>query len=344
MGKTVKTVKPAVTKLRKLGGIKQKKKQQPVEKKEAPPSPAKIFREDSQQIVKKSKWKNKTRVLVLCARGISFRDRHLLKDLKTLMPHHKAEPKMERWKTLSIINEMGEMKHCDKAMLFEGRHKRDLYMWLANLGAGPSVKFLIESLSTMGELRLVGNSLAGSRPLLSFNEDFNSEPHLKVIKELLVQTFSVPYHHPKSQPFVDRVYSFSFLDKRIWFRHFQILSEDGALVEIGPRFVMNPVKIFESSFSGATLWENPDYTSPARYRQQLRKSSKYRYMNRTEQKVAKEVTRPKVSYALDDLNDIFQGNEFQEKAKKFMAQDKGGLPGVKRAKKVSVSGFVEEDV
>jgi len=30
----------------------------------------------------------------------------------------------------------------------------------------------------------------------------------------------------------------------------------------GPRFVLNPFKIFEGSFGGPTLWHNPHYTSP----------------------------------------------------------------------------------
>lgn len=30
----------------------------------------------------------------------------------------------------------------------------------------------------------------------------------------------------------------------------------------GPRFVMNPIKIFAGSFGGATLWANPEYRSP----------------------------------------------------------------------------------
>jgi hypothetical protein len=37
---------------------------------------------------------------------------------------------------------------------------------------------------------------------------------------------------------------------------------DPILVEVGPRFVMNPVRIFESSFGGPPLWANSDYVSP----------------------------------------------------------------------------------
>lgn len=78
-----------------------------------------------------------------------------------------------------------------------------------------------------------------------------------------LQIFGTPYHHPKSQPFIDHVITFSVVDNRIWFRNFQILSEDGALAEIGPRFVLNPIKIFGGSFRGQTIWENPRYVSPA---------------------------------------------------------------------------------
>lgn len=82
---------------------------------------------------------------MLATRGVSFRDRHLMEDIKKLMPHHKPESKMERSKTLSVLNEMCEMKNCNKAILLEGRRKRDLYMWLANIPNGPSVKFLVEN-------------------------------------------------------------------------------------------------------------------------------------------------------------------------------------------------------
>ena len=117
---------------------------------------------------------------------------------------------------------------------------------------------------TMGELKMTGNCLKGTRPLLSFDENFSTKPHYSLLKELLTQIFGVPNHHPKSQPFFDHVYTFSILDNRIWFRNYQILTEDGGLTEIGPRFVLNPVKIFAGSFGGETIWDNPTYISPAK--------------------------------------------------------------------------------
>ena len=42
----------------------------------------------------------------------------------------------------------------------------------------------------------------------------------------------------------------------------QILEEDGSLVEVGPRFCLNLIRIFKGSVGGPTLYENPRYVSP----------------------------------------------------------------------------------
>ena len=39
------------------------------------------------------------------------------------------------------VNELAEMKNCNKCLLFEGRKNRpDLYLWAANVARGPSAK------------------------------------------------------------------------------------------------------------------------------------------------------------------------------------------------------------
>uniref|UniRef100_T1GVJ1 Ribosome biogenesis protein BRX1 homolog n=1 Tax=Megaselia scalaris TaxID=36166 RepID=T1GVJ1_MEGSC len=270
-------------------------------------------RNSDEAVPKKEKWINKQRVLVLSARGINHRDRHLMKDLRTLMPHHRPEGKMERTKSLSVLTDICEMKHCNKALLFEGRRKRDLYMWLANCPSGPSVKFLVENVHTMGELKLTGNCLRGTRPLLSFDSKFDEIPHLSLLKELLTQIFGVPNYHPKSQPFFDHVYTFTFLDNRIWFRNFQILSEDGGLSEVGPRFVMNPVKILVDHLL------NPDYVSPSKTRQMIKKSAKDKYVSRIEQKSKQDSNQPTEAYEDDGL-DMFGGDELD--AAKIISQQR----------------------
>lgn len=152
----------------------------------------------------------------------------------------------------------------------------------------------------MEELHFTGNCLKGSRPILSFDATFDSQPHLAVIKELLLHIFGVPKSSRKTKPFVDHVMGFTVADGRIWIRCYQIdeteagkqkagvngdtmdTSQDrtssGAkrgetnisLVEIGPRFVMTPIVIQESSFGGPIIYENKEFVSPNQVRAEQR--------------------------------------------------------------------------
>lgn len=126
----------------------------------------------SDKPVRKEKWTNRQRVLVFGARGITAKVRHMLGDLRTLFPHSKTESKFDRGEPLSEINEIADRAHCNKVVFFECRKRRDAYMWLACAPNGPSVKFHVESMNTMNELRLTGNCLKGSRPILSFDSSF----------------------------------------------------------------------------------------------------------------------------------------------------------------------------
>merc|ERR1712157_197720 len=230
------------------------------------------------------KYRNKQRCLVLCLRGATARYRHLLEDLRTLIPHHKKESKLDSGKhgAASAVNDIAQMRGCNTVLFMECRKRQDAYLWLGRGGdnLGPSVKFHVSNVHTMDELKLTGNCMKGSRPILNFDESFGRIGHLKLLKELFVEIFGIPRGHPKSKPFVDRVMSFFYADKRIWVRNYQIVyerpmivnQETGAekqsttlstsLVEIGPRFVLNPIKIFNGSLTGNILFENSKFVSP----------------------------------------------------------------------------------
>ncbi|XP_029300002.1 ribosome biogenesis protein BRX1 homolog [Cottoperca gobio] len=257
--------------------------------------------------VSSGKWKNKERVLIFSSRGINYRTRHLMQDLRTLMPHSKADTKMDRKDKLFIVNEVCEIKNCNKCLFFEAKKKQDLYMWIANSPHGPSAKFLVQNIHTLAELKMTGNCLKGSRPLLSFDPKFDQEPHFALLKELFTQTFSTPRYHPKSQPFVDHVFTFTIADNRIWFRNYQIMEEDAALVEVGPRFVLNLIKIFQGSFGGPTLFENSDFQSPNMHRREIRLAAAARVR---EKQMVKELqkmkrTEAKEEVAKDVTDDVF---------------------------------------
>ncbi|XP_013864774.1 ribosome biogenesis protein BRX1 homolog [Austrofundulus limnaeus] len=250
--------------------------------------------------VSKGKWTNKERVLIFSSRGINFRTRHLMQDLRTMMPHSKADTKMDRKDKLFVVNEVCEIKNCNKCIFFEAKKKQDLYMWISNSPHGPSAKFLVQNIHTLAELKMTGNCLKGSRPLLSFDPKFDAEPQYAVLKELFIQTFSTPRYHPKSQPFVDHVFTFSITDNRIWFRNYQIMEEDASLVEIGPRFVLNLIKIFHGSFGGPTLFENPHFRSPNLHRRDLRLSAAAKVREKQLVKDLKKVKKTEVHENKDD--------------------------------------------
>ena len=237
---------------------------------------------------------NKQRVLIISSRGITARYRHLLEDFKKLIPHHKKDNKLDSKNEIHAVNEIAEIKGCNQVIYFETRKRQDLYMYLGKSPQGPSVKFQVVNIHTMDELKLTGNCMIGSRPLLNFDAHFESSPHWKLLKLLLSDSFGTPFGHPKSKPFVDRIMSFIIIKnnicKYIWIkstlfrflklflgvRNYQIVDKndraDGKetnLIEIGPRFVLTPIRVFNGSLYGATLYQNSSYVSPNEQRAEI---------------------------------------------------------------------------
>lgn len=260
-------------------------------------SPSKVSKLDDTTKAQHEGAANKEKVLILSTRGITFRYRHLMMDLINLMPHSKKDNKLDTKHDLGVLNEVADMRSCTSILFLEARKRQDLYLWLAKSPEGPSVKFLVQNVHTMSELKLSGNHLKGSRPVLSFDQTFDQQPHWQLTKEILTQVFSTPKKHHKSKPFFDHVLSFTIADGRVWFRNYQVvLPEDKKssdmsglmLVECGPRMCLNPIKIFGGSFSGPVLYENPDYTSPNLIRSLLKKQKGGKYATKVQSKTKRQ--------------------------------------------------------
>lgn len=171
----------------------------------------------------------------------------------------------------------------------------------------------------MEELHFTGNCLKGSRPILSFDANFDSQPHLQVVKELLLHIFGVPKGARRSKPFIDHVMGFTVADGRIWIRCYQVNETDSAqlpsegttedqeninsesaagghksketklsLVEIGPRFVMTPIVVLEGSFGGPVIYENREFVSPNQIRAEMRSRRAGKYNRRSDQAVERK--------------------------------------------------------
>ncbi|PKS12257.1 hypothetical protein jhhlp_001557 [Lomentospora prolificans] len=263
--------------------------------------------------------KNKQRVLILSSRGVTYRHRHLLNDLASMLPHGRKDSKFDSKSKLYQLNELAELYNCNNVLFFEARKAQDLYMWMAKVPNGPTVKFHVQNLHTMEELHFTGNCLKGSRPILSFDAAFDQDPYLQVIRELFLHTFGVPQGARKSKPFIDHVLGFTYLDGKIWVRNYQINEVDetvapnegeeadadkkqkkprvGAsnmdinLVEIGPRFVLTPIVIQEGSFGGPLIYENKEFVSPNQVRADLRRQRMVKHTGRAEQVVERQAKK-----------------------------------------------------
>jgi len=159
-------------------------------------------------------------------------------------------------------------------------------MWVAKTPNGPSIKLHVQNIHTMDELKMTGNCLKGSRGLVSFDQAFEETEWGRLTKELFTHVFGVPPSARKAKPFIDHILTFSILDSKIWFRNFQIVEKDAlqpngppqmSLVEIGPRFVLTPIRIFEGAFGGATVYSNPEFVTPTSIRAAMRQVKGNRY-------------------------------------------------------------------
>ncbi|GAA5882471.1 hypothetical protein JCM1840_003191 [Sporobolomyces johnsonii] len=284
--------------------------------------------DDADESAEKKAPKYSQRVLAISSRGISQRQRHLMQDLINLLPHAKKDSKLEDKHSLPSLNEIAYLSSCNNILFFEARRQHgDLYLWAAKAPNGPSCRFHVLNAHTMDEMKMTGNCLKGSRPIVVFDQQFDEQPHWKLIKEVLTHIFAVPKTARRAKPFVDHVINFSIADGKIWFRNFQILDtppadalasttsstkalteaqakklaqKEGAphlsLSEVGPRFVLNPVKIFEGSFNGACIYENKEFvpSSAAASSHRLARAQKYRIRKdqQEERKVRREELRP----------------------------------------------------
>ncbi|KAK4576628.1 ribosome biogenesis protein BRX1 homolog 1 [Quercus suber] len=256
-------------------------------------------------------FRNKEKVLITCSRRINYRYRHLMLNMVSILPHCKKDNKVESKATKgATMNELVELRSCSSCLFFECRKHKDLYLWMAKCPNGPSVKFLVNAVYTMEELKLTGNHLKGSRPILTFSNNFDKDAHWKLLKEMIIQIFGTPKEHRKSKPYHDHVFVFSIVDDHIWFRNYQISDkgpredrEKMTLIEVGPRFCLNPIKIFGGSFGGPTLYENPFFVSP----NQIRALEKRKKAGKFAKKV-KAKTRRK----MHELSNPLEPDEFAD--------------------------------
>lgn len=107
--------------------------------------------------------------------------------------HVRTDAKLDSKHQLPLLNELCDLSNCNNALFFEARRKHnDLYLWAAKAPNGPSVRFHVLNAHTMDELKMTGNCLKGSRPIVVFDKAFDESAHMRVIKEVLSNVGSLP--------------------------------------------------------------------------------------------------------------------------------------------------------
>ena len=111
---------------------------------------------------------------------------------------------------------------------------------------------------------------------------------------------------------------------QIWVRNYQILEETAttakeahsqkkltghahatSLIEIGPRFVLNPIRIFRGSFGGQTLYVNNEFVNPNVARSLEKKEKGEKYIRRKGAERKRKKREEEIVVPMDPLDDVF---------------------------------------
>ncbi|CAA6675485.1 unnamed protein product [Spirodela intermedia] len=254
------------------------------------------------------------------------RYRHLMLNVVSLLPHCKKDNKVES-------NQAKERLSTSWLSFAICRKQKDLYLWMAKCPMG----HLSNSCAYHGRAEAHWKSFEGSRPILTFTTNFNKDPHWMLLKEMITQVRPLylrpPKDHRKSKPFHDHVFAFAIVDDHIWFRNYQMIMvlvlfpafdsvldikwskfqivnqggiEETTLVEVGPRFCLNPIKIFGGSFGGPTLYENPFYISPNQIRALEKKKKAGKYATKVKAKTRRKMHELENPLEPDEFADLWR--------------------------------------
>lgn len=207
-------------------------------------------------------------LIVLVQRGITPRQRHVVRDLGTLFANAHFGEKLARRVTAEALQDACFLKESGmRALFLPARFEDEMWLWLVRLPHGPSVRFQVINLHTIAELNFQHHVKAVRHPcLLSFDANFDGEPHLRLIREMLRGAFSPGEAAVKSRQArtaaaaggFNTAISFCIADGRVWMRAYDVVAGelDGRdeLRERGPRLVLSPQRILASVLDGAPLW------------------------------------------------------------------------------------------
>ena len=79
-----------------------------------------------------------------------------------------------------------------------------------------------------------------------------------------------------------------------------------SLVEIGPRFVLDPIRVFRGSFGGQTLFQNADFVSPNEVRASEKRAKGRVYEDRKNVQSMRKERKKELVLPEDPLDSVFR--------------------------------------
>lgn len=78
------------------------------------------------------------------------------------------------------------------------------------------------------------------------------------------------------------------------------------LVEVGPRAALRPIKIFEGSFGGRVLYDNPEFVSPNVVRRLLKQQKAGKYVAKVQQKAKRRAHEEDNVLPVNEVDEVFK--------------------------------------
>jgi ribosome biogenesis protein BRX1 len=79
------------------------------------------------------------------------------------------------------------------------------------------------------------------------------------------------------------------------------------LVEVGPRFALQPIKIFSGSFGGPVLYDNAAYTPPNLIRRMIKQQKAGKYVAKVKARSKRREHLGEHQLSEDEVDAVFRG-------------------------------------
>jgi ribosome biogenesis protein BRX1 len=81
---------------------------------------------------------------------------------------------------------------------------------------------------------------------------------------------------------------------------------NATLVEVGPRCALRPIKIFEGSFGGRVLYDNPEFVSPNVVRRLMKQQKAGKYAAKVQQRAKRKAHEEDNVLPVSEVDEVFK--------------------------------------